>query len=161
MTGVLVVTTSPAATEALGAGLGRLLAGGEFIGLVGDLGSGKTTFVRGLVRGIGEHGDVDVTSPTFTLHNVYPCRLPVDHIDLYRLPPGTDFRRLGLREASEPSAVAVVEWADRFPEAIPPDHLRIEFRSRGSRREILVSAGGPEHARLLREGWPAANPTPP
>ena len=111
-----VVTTSPAETEAAGEQFGERLAPGDLVLLKGDLGAGKTTFVRGLMRGVGS--PAHVASPTFQLVRVYPGRVQIAHVDLYRLEDGADLVDLGLDELLDQGAV-VVEWGDRLeaPEA--------------------------------------------
>ena len=131
-----VVTNSPAETEAAGEQIGERLARGDLLLLKGDLGAGKTTFVRGLMRGVGS--SAHVASPTFQLVRVYPGRLQIAHVDLYRLEDAADLTDLGLDELLDQGAV-VVEWGDRLevPEAAL---LSIEHLG-GDRR----------HLRLMRE----------
>jgi tRNA threonylcarbamoyladenosine biosynthesis protein TsaE len=111
-----VVTNSPAETEAAGENFGGGLRQGDLLLLEGDLGAGKTTFVRGLARGAGS--PAHVASPTFQLVRVYPGRVQLAHVDLYRLEAGADLLDLGLEELLDQGAV-VVEWGDRL-EASPP-----------------------------------------
>jgi tRNA threonylcarbamoyladenosine biosynthesis protein TsaE len=108
-----VLTHSPAETEALGEAWGRAAEPGLVVALTGDLGAGKTALVRGLARGLG--CAVRVHSPTFTLVNVYPGgRLPLYHLDLYRLDTPEQARAAGLAEYLQPDGVAVIEWAERL-----------------------------------------------
>jgi tRNA threonylcarbamoyladenosine biosynthesis protein TsaE len=108
-----VLTHSPAETEALGEVWGRAAEPGLVIALTGDLGAGKTALVRGLARGLGCAGRVH--SPTFTLVNVYTGgRLPLYHLDLYRLDTPEQVRGAGLAEYLQPDGVAVIEWAERL-----------------------------------------------
>lgn len=107
---VTVITYTPEETMALGRRLGERLRPGDCLGLSGDLGAGKTTLTKGLVAGAG--GDDDVRSPTFLLHQVHPGRITLHHLDLYRLPQGTDLSTLGLEELLVDGA-AVVEWSER------------------------------------------------
>lgn len=93
------------------------LDGGELIALVGELGAGKTQFVKGLARGLGVEDEEIVTSPTFKLVNLYNeggMEMPLYHVDAYRLTRGSEAWDLGLEEAIEAGAVAAVEWADRL-----------------------------------------------
>lgn len=119
-----IVTGTPAETEAAGEQFGERLAQGDLVLLEGDLGAGKTTFVRGVVRGVGS--PAHVASPTFQLVRVYPGRVQVAHVDLYRLEDGDGLADLGLDELLDQGAV-VVEWGDRLdaPEAalISIEHL--------------------------------------
>ena len=104
-------TTSAAETEAIGEGLGERLRTGDVVLLTGELGAGKTTFVRGVARGAGSV--VPVASPTFQLVRVYPGRLQLAHVDLYRVEDNTELGELGLEELADQGAV-VIEWGDRL-----------------------------------------------
>jgi tRNA threonylcarbamoyladenosine biosynthesis protein TsaE len=128
-----VVTTSPAETEAAGEQFGERLAPGDLVLLTGDLGAGKTTFVRGLMRGVGS--PAQVASPTFQLVRVYPGRVQIAHVDLYRLEDGADLVDLGLEELLDQGAV-VVEWGDRL-EAPEAALLSIEHLG-GDRRRLRL-----------------------
>jgi len=105
------VTESPEETEAAGERLGAHLAAGDLLLLAGGLGAGKTTFVRGLARGMGVAADV--MSPSFQLVRIYPGPVPLAHCDLYRLRDGSELADLGVEELLETAAV-VVEWGDRL-----------------------------------------------
>ena len=109
-----IVTNTPAETEAAGEQFGERLAKGDLVLLEGDLGAGKTTFVRGLTRGVGS--SAHVASPTFQLVRVYPGRVQIAHVDLYRLEVGAELVDLGLEELLDQGAV-VVEWGDRMDSA--------------------------------------------
>lgn len=104
-------TASPEETEALGEELGRRMRKGDLVLLKGELGAGKTTFVRGVARGCGS--DALVASPTFQLVRVYPGRVQLAHVDLYRMESAVELRDLGLDELLDQGAV-VVEWGDRI-----------------------------------------------
>src|SRR3954451_5095038 len=104
---------NPAETEALGEAWGRVAPSGLVIGLSGDLGAGKTQLVKGLARGLGITDRVH--SPTFTLVNIYTGgRLPLFHLDLYRLETREQILSAGFEEYREPAGVAVIEWAERW-----------------------------------------------
>ena len=108
-----VLSHLPAETEALGETWGRAAESGLVIALTGDLGAGKTCLVRGIGRGLGISARVH--SPTFTLVNVYSGgRLPLFHLDLYRLETREQILSAGLEEYLKPDGVAVVEWAERW-----------------------------------------------
>ena len=107
------ISHSPAETESLGETWGRSAAGGLVIGLSGDLGTGKTQLVKGLARGLGFTGRV--SSPTFALVNIYEGgRLPLFHLDLYRLDTADQIIPAGLEEYLQPCGVTVIEWAERW-----------------------------------------------
>lgn len=106
-----LVTSSPAETEREGELLGERLRAGDVVLLIGELGAGKTTFVRGVAHGTGSKSDV--ASPTFQLVRIYPGRVQLAHVDLYRIESNTELRDLGLDELADRGAV-VVEWGDRL-----------------------------------------------
>ena len=145
-----------ATTRAAGAALGAVLAPGDAIALVGDLGAGKTTFAQGVAAGAGV---VDpVTSPTFALINELPGRVPLVHADLYRIEDARELDELGLDEHLRAGAAAVlVEWADRFP-VMPREHLRIELSHAADGRRLVARGDGGRGAALeaawaLRLAW--------
>ncbi|TMF37454.1 MAG: tRNA (adenosine(37)-N6)-threonylcarbamoyltransferase complex ATPase subunit type 1 TsaE [Chloroflexi bacterium] len=105
------VTSSPAETERVGMLLGARLKPGDIVLLTGELGAGKTTFVRGVAQGTGSNAQV--ASPTFQLVRIYPGRVQLAHVDLYRVESSTELRDLGLDELAQDGAV-VVEWGDRL-----------------------------------------------
>lgn len=128
-------------TEQIAADLANTLQGGECIALHGDLGAGKTQFVRGLVKGMGGNGH-SVSSPTFVLLNVYDTgRLKVFHLDAYRVHGADDFDAIGFSELLEQGGVVVVEWARRVDELLPREKridVTITPTGEGSRKiEIL------------------------
>jgi tRNA threonylcarbamoyladenosine biosynthesis protein TsaE len=142
------------ATEAAGASLGRVVRGGDVIALCGDLGAGKTTFVRGLALGAGADADL-VASPTFALVNAYAGRVDIAHLDLYRLERERELDDIGFDELLDRAgAAAVIEWADRFAHRLPRDHLRIELAYAGVARALTATATGPRSAALLT-AWAA------
>lgn len=132
-----------AAMIALGTEAAAALRPGAVLALVGQLGAGKTHFCKGLVAGLG--GDPDtVTSPTFTLVHEYcgGCRLPVYHFDFYRLDSPAELLGIGWDDyLDEADGVLLVEWADKFPELLPPDAAWWRFEI-GENGERLVTTGG-------------------
>ncbi len=135
------LSTSSAETESLGELLGRQLKGGEVLELVADLGGGKTTFVKGLVRGAG--GRSMVTSPTFTLSNVYPVKnLQIHHYDFYRLDDAGVLRDQLKESLDEPKTVIVVEWSGIVKDALPEKRIRIELKvvnGNSEERQITIT----------------------
>ena len=129
------ISHSPADTEALGEKLGRVVERGRVIALSGDLGAGKTQFVRGLARGLGITGRVH--SPTFTLVNEYGGgRLKLFHLDLYRLETAEQIRSAGIEEFLTPEGVSVIEWAERLAEGEKMMPVKIEILSETDRKII-------------------------
>jgi tRNA threonylcarbamoyladenosine biosynthesis protein TsaE len=141
-THVILIAADAAATQAIGERLGRLLAAGDVLGLLGPLGAGKTTFVQGLARGLDVPRERHVASPTFALVNEHPGRVPLVHADLYRIEDPRELPELGLSDAFDRAAVAI-EWLDRFPDAAPGDRLDIiiDFAPDGARRLELRPFG--------------------
>ncbi len=126
-----VLTHSAEETEAEGERAGRELKRGDLLLLVGPLGAGKTTFVRGLARGAGS--DAPVASPTFVLERIYPGRIQVAHVDLYRLKATPELPDLALDELLDQGAV-VVEWGDRLEAPAGARVITIEQLGEESRR---------------------------
>ncbi len=122
-----IETKSVADTQRLGQQIGRLINEPTTIALIGDLGSGKTAFVQGLARGLEVPSTYYITSPTFTLVNEYPGRLPLYHIDLYRLETVGDLEDIGLDDLFCEQAVLAIEWADRLPVDFSADYLSMHF----------------------------------
>jgi N-acetylmuramate 1-kinase len=147
-------TADEAATLTLAAAQAAWLDPGDFVALSGDLGAGKTTFARGLIRALVEAPSLEAPSPTFTLMQVYDApRGPVVHADFYRLRGPLELENLGWDEAIE-GAVAIVEWPERIPEALPPDRLEVTIRYDRSRgpdfRALEISGRGRMIRRLAR-----------
>lgn len=140
-----IETRSPEETEAVGEALGRAAVPGALVGLVGDLGAGKTCLVRGLARGLGADPD-EVHSPTFTIATEYPGgRLPLTHVDLYRLERPQD-DELFFRDVLYGDGVAAVEWFDRLLPAAGDDVLVVRLdvgpRDEPDRRRVRLEAHG-------------------
>jgi tRNA threonylcarbamoyladenosine biosynthesis protein TsaE len=132
------ISNSPAETEAIGRQLAEHIDIGSVLALKGELGSGKTLFVKGLVAGL--HSNMDVTSPTFTiLHEYRGGRLPVYHFDFFRVEDRQSVARLGLDDYFFGDGVSVIEWADRFPEFIPEQArwILVEIKSETQRAITL------------------------
>ena len=148
---VTITSHTPRQTEQIGSLLGSMLAKGDIIALCGELGTGKTTLVRGMARGIGlEEGEV--ASPSFTLVNEYEGPLRLFHIDLYRLADEKELIAIDYEEYLTADGVVVIEWADRLPQAIPADSLWITLRYLGTeRREIVLRAEGDRYKMMIEE----------
>ncbi|MBQ1278796.1 MAG: tRNA (adenosine(37)-N6)-threonylcarbamoyltransferase complex ATPase subunit type 1 TsaE [Clostridia bacterium] len=132
---------SPKDTESFAEGLSKRLTGGEVIAFSGDLGMGKTCFVRGLARGLGFSGDV--TSPTFAIINEYSGgRLPLYHFDMYRISGWDDLYSTGYFEYCEAGGVCAIEWSENIEAALPDDVIRIEIRKNGDTDRTITVTGG-------------------
>ena len=133
-----IVSTHPDETIAAGRNLGARLVPGTVVALAGDLGAGKTHFVRGLVAGWG--GTEAATSPTVTLLHEYATpRGPVFHLDLYRAKTAAEVWEATHDELSDATSLVVIEWADRFPELVPSNACRVSLTATGQgRREITI-----------------------
>lgn len=134
---------SAKSTQNLARALGTQATPGMVIGLVGPMGAGKTTFVQGLADGWGVPNLADVTSPTYTLVNIYPAkRGPMAHLDLYRLTDLDSAIGLGLEETlADPSGLVVVEWADHLPELMPPQTVWLRLTRTSAKHRLLEGVG--------------------
>jgi tRNA threonylcarbamoyladenosine biosynthesis protein TsaE len=132
------ISNSPAETEAIGRQLAKEIGVGSVLALKGDLGSGKTVFVKGVVAGLGSRADV--TSPTFTIvHEYRGGRLPVYHFDFFRLENPEPVARLGLDDYFFGDGVSLIEWADRFPKLIPQQARWISFEIKSENQRAITS----------------------
>jgi len=146
-----ITTHSVDETRELGKKVGTLINHPIIIALIGDLGCGKSAFVQGLAQGLGVPADYYITSPTFTLINEYPGRLPLFHVDLYRLESINDFEDIGLDELLHDQAVIAVEWADKLPDAVFDAYLSMTFEIiADNSREISIKASGQNEMVLIK-----------
>jgi tRNA threonylcarbamoyladenosine biosynthesis protein TsaE len=147
-----VLSGSPEETHRLGVRLGQLLQPGDFVGLVGDLGAGKTHLVRGVAEGAGVARS-EVASPTFAIVYPYRGRVPLYHADLYRLADYDELYATGFLDLIGGDGAVLVEWLDRIPQAAPREYLRLTLRDTGEEsRELLAEAWGSRPAELL-QAW--------
>lgn len=145
------MTNSGIETVRLGERLGSLLTGGDIVALIGDLGSGKTWFTKGIALGLGVDPDTVITSPSFALVNEYRCRHLLYHIDLYRLENLSDVLSSGLEEYLHLGGVVVMEWADRWPEILPEHRLDVNFEIiDDNRRDITISGDHPRAVEIIK-----------
>lgn len=153
-----ITADSPAATQALGRHLASLLQPGDLIALEGNLGAGKTFLTQEVCAGLGVDRE-QVGSPTFVLIQEYDGRLPIFHMDCYRLADVDEFLELGVDEILGGNGVCLIEWADRVAEALPADRLTIRIEAIGqTSREFRITSGGERSDRLaqsLRRQIPA------
>ena len=141
---------SPEETETAGVALGELLAAGDIVALSGELGGGKTCFVRGVVAGASPAAAAMVASPTFAILNEYPGTVPILHYDCYRLQGADDAQELGLLDHLGGSCICLLEWPERISGVIPEDHLAISFQWLDEeKRRITLQARGERSAQIL------------
>jgi len=150
-----ITTRSVEETRALARRMGTGINFGCLMALNGDLGSGKTTFMQGLAKGLDVPDTYVVTSPTFTLINEYPGRLPLFHVDLYRISDIEELENIGFFELLSGDGVVAVEWADRVARELPDDRIDIQFEVIDDvRRSLDVRAGGQTTGDLVKRLQP-------
>jgi tRNA threonylcarbamoyladenosine biosynthesis protein TsaE len=133
------ISTSAVETQKLGQRFAEDLAPGDVVALTGELGSGKTQFVKGVVRALGS--EASVTSPTFTLvHEYDDGRMPVYHFDFFRIENARAAARLGLDDYFFGNGISIVEWADRFPKFIPENAQWISFETKSENERTIKTA---------------------
>lgn len=147
---VFVQTVTADETRELGQRIGSLLQAGDCLCLTGTLGVGKTLLIQGIVLGMGV--SEEVTSPTFTILQIYQGSSTIYHYDLYRLNRIEELHNIGFEEYSGSSGVTLIEWADKFSSDMPEEALWIELCSTGdSAREIVLTPRGFRYETLLKE----------
>ncbi len=155
-TGLDLVTSSPEQTRRLAERLATVAAPGDVLCLWGDLGAGKTVFAKGFGRGLGI--DDTISSPTFVLMGEYAGRLPLFHIDLYRLATATEALDGGLLDDRQVTGVVLVEWPDRLGDALPPDRLDIRLDGTDDTRHIRLDARGSGYDRYVDAAGDGGDP---
>jgi tRNA threonylcarbamoyladenosine biosynthesis protein TsaE len=134
----------------LGEMIGKRLSPGTVIGLIGPMGAGKTTLVRGIASGMGIEEGYIVSSPTYTLLQSYPCtRGELWHLDLYRVFGREDLDSTGYRDSMDGARVLVVEWADREPEVLPEEHLAVYIQYGPDGRTVTLDPRGVRYRDLV------------
>ncbi len=132
----MFISHSPEQTAQSGRDFADRAMRGDVVGLTGDLGAGKTQFVKGFVAGLGS--PAEVTSPTFTLIHEYPGgRLPIYHFDFYRIESAEALVRLGFDEYVDGDGVCIIEWADRFRQLLPPRTRWISLTIRSETERLI------------------------
>ncbi len=146
--GLTVVTRTEEETRLWGRKLAQLLEGGELVALVGELGTGKTVFVKGMAEGLGV-GD-EVVSSSFVLVRRYRGRLTLAHVDLYRLERKVEIEELGLGELLDEQSVVVVEWADRAGALEGEERLEVRFEHLPEGRRLTFVPFGERYEEMVR-----------
>ena len=149
---IQTTTNSIDKTRAFGEKTGKHLEPGTVLSLTGDLGSGKTTFVQGLAKGLDVPDDYYITSPTYTLINEYPGRYHLFHVDIYRIENHADFDDIGLYEILRSDGIVAIEWADKLPKDFLLEYLEIHIDILNDEsREISMTAHGIRVENLIRK----------
>lgn len=147
---VCIITKQSKETEYIGQRMAKFLEPGDFIALIGELGAGKTVFTQGIAKGLGI--DDPITSPTFTIIHEYPeGRLPLYHMDVYRLKSAEEMNDLGYEEYFYGQGITIVEWANLIEDILPTEHLSLVFREGQEGREICFHPRGKKYERLVEE----------
>jgi tRNA threonylcarbamoyladenosine biosynthesis protein TsaE len=131
-------------TVEIGRRIGTSLTGGDIVALIGELGSGKTCLTQGMAKGLGVAENVPVVSPTFTLVNEYPGRVPLVHLDVYRLSGPRDLEDMGYEEYFYGGGVVVIEWAEKVREILPEKTIVIRMAFIDENTRELILEGPPE-----------------
>lgn len=152
-------TKSVSETISIGRSLGRHLSPGDVICLTGELGTGKTCLIKGIAGGLGIEGKV-VTSPTFIIIREYKGKIPLYHIDLYRIGFVDDIREIGMEELIYGKGVTAIEWADRIRDRLPDERIDVTMKwprkwpikwTDEKTRDIEIKATGQHHTKILRD----------
>jgi len=147
---VVTQSKSTSQTIRLGKSIGSRLRAGDVVALVGELGAGKTQFIKGLATGAGVGKPTYVSSPSFTLINEYPGRVPFYHIDLFRLECQEEAEGLGLEDYLHGGGITAIEWADKVPSLLPKEMLSIHLVVTGKNtRSIEMTGKGKRYLNLV------------
>jgi tRNA threonylcarbamoyl adenosine modification protein YjeE len=139
-----------AATIRFGEDVALALKPGDWLALSGDLGAGKSTFARAVIRAIADDQRLEVPSPTFTLVQTYDLRIPVAHFDLYRIADAAEIDELGFDEALS-DGICLVEWPERADDTLPPERMTLTFLHEGQGRRVEIAAEGAAFSRIQRK----------
>jgi tRNA threonylcarbamoyladenosine biosynthesis protein TsaE len=138
---VVFQTRSTSETIRIGKRIGRLLKAGDVVALVGELGAGKTQFIKGLAAGVGIGNPTYISSPSFTLINEYPGKIPFYHVDLFRLEREKEAEELGLEDYFQGGGITAIEWADKIPSLLPKEMLFIHIAYTGKKTRSIEMIG--------------------
>jgi tRNA threonylcarbamoyladenosine biosynthesis protein TsaE len=150
---VKLQTYSEAETRLLGEIIGKNLNQGDFVALIGDLGSGKTCMTKGMAKSLGVSEQYEITSPTFTIINEYPGIVTFWHVDAYRLESSRDMIDAGFEDFFSSGGVVVIEWAEKILDILPPNTLFVTFEYvNETTRDVRIS-GQDSIIDLIMEGY--------
>jgi len=149
---MILYSQNPSETIRIGKTIGSRLKAGDVVALMGELGAGKTQFIKGLAQGAGIRKSAYVSSPSFTIINEYQGKVPFYHIDLYRLREEKEAEGLGLEEYFLGEGITAVEWADRIPSLLPDQLLQVQIHHTGSKtRTVEIVGKGKRYDELLNK----------
>ena len=145
-------TKSAFQTIQIGKSIGSRLLPGDVVALVGELGAGKTQFIKGLAAGVGIGNPAYISSPSFKLVNEYPGKINLYHIDLFRLEGEKEAEELGLEDYFQGRGITAIEWADKISSLLPEEILRIEIHYTGENtRSLEILGKGKRYEGLVKE----------
>jgi len=134
-----MITNSAKETILAGEKLARKLKPGDMVALSGNLGSGKTTFTKGIGKGLGVKDSKRINSPTFVLIKEYNGRVPLYHLDLYRLDDLKEIKNLAIEEYIYGNGITVIEWAEKIKSILPEKHIFVKLKIKGdNKREVII-----------------------
>jgi tRNA threonylcarbamoyladenosine biosynthesis protein TsaE len=149
---VVIQTETTAETIRIGKSIGNRLLPGDVVALVGELGAGKTQFIKGLAAGAGIRNPAYIASPSFTLINEYPGKTTFYHVDLFRLGEEKEAEELGLEDYFQSRGITAIEWADKIPSLLPKELLLIRIAYTGkSRRSLEIIGKGKRYEEIVNQ----------
>ncbi len=152
MKSLILRSASEEETISYGRVLGNMLERGDVIALIGELGAGKTYLAKGLALGLGAKDAKEVTSPSFTIINEYSGRIPIFHLDFFRLSEDFEVEDLGYEEYFYGPGVSIIEWAEKFPKILPEEHLEVKINISGEReRDLELKVWGYHYRRIVEK----------
>jgi tRNA threonylcarbamoyladenosine biosynthesis protein TsaE len=147
---VSVITNSPEETMETASKIAVSLEGGDLVALIGQLGTGKTVFVKGIAKGLGVDDHLYVNSPSFVVLKEYRGNKDLYHFDVYRLEPESFCETMDYEKYFYGDGITVVEWADKIPDILPDEYLRVELsHENGNKRRFEFSAVGEKYRKIV------------
>ncbi len=148
-----ITSTGVGDTKLIGKKIGEIIESGAIIALNGELGSGKTVFAQGIGEGLSVPDKYYITSPTYTLINEYPGKIPFFHVDLYRIEDISDLENIGFYEILDNKSVVAIEWSERLGENFFSDYLAIDFKIVSDNSRIICFKGYGKYGYNCSEIW--------
>ena len=149
---MVILSKSTSETIRIGKSIGSRLLPGDVVALVGELGAGKTQFIKGLAAGVGIGNPTYISSPSFTLINEYPGEIPFYHIDLFRLEREKEAEELGLEDYFQGGGITAIEWADKIISLLPKEMLFIHIAYTGKNtRSLEITGKGERYQELVSQ----------